>query len=86
MLWSLVKVVLFVALIAAATLGAGYLMETDGGIRVSVANTEFNLGPLQAVIAMIQDIESRPDDRPARPTGNPHIQARLVRLNVFCVR
>ncbi|WP_425051606.1 heme biosynthesis protein HemY [Psychromarinibacter sp. S121] len=53
MLWSLVKVVLFVALIAAATLGAGYLMETDGGIRVSVANTEFNLGPLQAVIAMI---------------------------------
>ena len=53
MLWSLVKVVLFVVIIAALTLGAGYLMETDGGIRVSVANTEFNLGPLQAVIAMV---------------------------------
>ncbi len=53
MLWSLIKIVLFVAIVAALTLGAGYLLETDGGIRVSVANTEFNLGPLQAVIAMI---------------------------------
>jgi len=53
MLWSLLKIVLFVAIVAALTLGAGYLMETEGGIRVAVANTEFNLGPLQAVIAMI---------------------------------
>ncbi|MDF0602353.1 heme biosynthesis HemY N-terminal domain-containing protein [Psychromarinibacter sp. C21-152] len=53
MLWSLIKVILFVALIAAATLGAGYLMETDGGIRISIAETEFNLGPLQAVIAAL---------------------------------
>ena len=53
MLWSVIKIVLFVALITLLTLGAGYLMETDGGIRVSIANTEFNLGPLQAVIAMI---------------------------------
>lgn len=53
MLWSLIKVILFVALIAAATLGAGYLMETDGGIRISIADTEFTLGPLQAVIAAI---------------------------------
>lgn len=53
MLWSLIKIVLFVAIIAALTLAAGFLMETDGGLRVSVANTEFNLGPLQAVIAMI---------------------------------
>ncbi len=53
MLWSLIKIVLFVVIIAALTLGAGYLMETDGGIRVSIASTEFNLGPLQAVIAMI---------------------------------
>ncbi len=53
MLWSLIKVILFVALIAAAAWGAGYLLETDGGIRVAVANTEFNLGPLQAVIAVL---------------------------------
>ncbi|MDJ0627851.1 MAG: heme biosynthesis HemY N-terminal domain-containing protein [Rhodobacter sp.] len=53
MLWSLVKVILFVVIIAALTLGAGYLMEADGGIRGSLFGWEFNLGPLQSVIAMI---------------------------------
>ncbi|MCP3969533.1 MAG: heme biosynthesis protein HemY [Rhodobacteraceae bacterium] len=53
MLWSLFKIVLFVVIVAGLTLGAGYLMETGGGIRLSVGNIEFNLGPLQAVIAMI---------------------------------
>ncbi len=53
MLWSLIKIVLFVAIIAALTLGASYLLEADGGLRVSVASTEFDLGPLQAVIAVI---------------------------------
>ena len=53
MLWSLIKIVLFVAAIAGLALGAGYLMETDGGIRVALANIEFNLGPLQTVIALI---------------------------------
>lgn len=51
MLWSLFKIILFVAAIALLTLGAGYLMETEGGIRIAVAGTEFNLEPLQAVIA-----------------------------------
>lgn len=50
MLWSLLKFVLFVGVIAALTLGAGYLLETDGGIRIAVADVEFNLGPLQAVV------------------------------------
>ena len=50
MLWSLVKIVFFVALIATLALGAGALMEFGGGVRLVVANTEFTLGPLQAVI------------------------------------
>jgi len=53
MLWSLIKIVLFVCVIAALTLGAGYLMETDGSIRLSVGAQEFTLGPLQAVIALM---------------------------------
>ncbi|WP_172298525.1 heme biosynthesis protein HemY [Pseudoruegeria sp. HB172150] len=53
MLWSLIKVILFVALIAAATYGAAYLLETDGSIRIAIGYTEFVLGPLQAVIALI---------------------------------
>ncbi|SES07456.1 HemY protein [Tranquillimonas rosea] len=50
MLWSLLKIVLFVCVIAALALGAGYLMETDGLIRIAVAGFELNLGPLQAAI------------------------------------
>lgn len=53
MLWSLLKIVFFVVLIAALTLGAGYLMESDSGIRVAFANMEFTLGPLQAVIVSV---------------------------------
>ncbi|MCA3442595.1 MAG: heme biosynthesis protein HemY [Rhodobacter sp.] len=50
MIWSLIKVLVFIALVAALTLGASFLLETGGGIRVAVAGYEFTLGPLQAVI------------------------------------
>ncbi|MGB3316659.1 MAG: heme biosynthesis HemY N-terminal domain-containing protein [Albidovulum sp.] len=53
MIWSFVKIVLFVAAVTALTLGAGYLAETGGGIRISLANTEFTLGPVQAVVAVL---------------------------------
>ena len=53
MLWSLLKIVIFVAVIAALTFGAGLLMETSGGVRIAVGSLEFNLGPLQAVIAAL---------------------------------
>ncbi|CUH79494.1 heme biosynthesis protein HemY [Tropicibacter naphthalenivorans] len=51
MLWSLIKIVVFVALVAALTLGAGYLMESSGGLTIQAAGMEFTLGPLQSVIA-----------------------------------
>ena len=50
MLWSLFKVVLFLGFIAAAAWSAGFLLETEGGVRIAVANTEFTLGPLESVI------------------------------------
>ena len=53
MLWSLIKILFFVALVAALTLGAGYLMETAGGVRVTFAGTEYTLGPLQSVIGVL---------------------------------
>ncbi len=53
MLWSLVKIILFICAVAALTLGAGYLMEAGGGMRIAFGGTEFNLGPLQAVLAII---------------------------------
>ena len=53
MLWSLLKIVLFVAAVAALTLGAGYVMESQGGVQITVSGMEFTLGPLQSVIAAI---------------------------------
>lgn len=53
MLWSLFKIVLFIAAIAALTFGAGYLTDVGGGIRIALGSVEFNLEPLQAVIAAI---------------------------------
>ncbi len=53
MFWSLLKIVLFVALVGAAAWGAGMLLEADGGVRVSIADTEFTLGPLVAVISLV---------------------------------
>ncbi len=53
MIWSLLKVVLFVGLVAGLAFGAGLLLESDGGIRISVASTEFTLGPLESVIAAL---------------------------------
>ncbi len=53
MFWSLLKIFLFVVLVGAAAWGAGMLLEADGGVRVSVADTEFTLGPLVSVVALI---------------------------------
>ncbi|AVO37193.1 heme biosynthesis protein HemY [Pukyongiella litopenaei] len=53
MLWSLVKILVFIALVAALAVGAGYLLESDGGVQVTMAGTEYTLGPLQSVIAVL---------------------------------
>jgi|GEM_PF-7031376 len=41
MLWTLLKIVLFMGVVVAGAWGVGLLMETEGGIRVSLAGTEF---------------------------------------------
>ena len=51
MIWSFIKIVVFVAIVAALTLLAGHLADQGTGLRLVVANTEFTLGPLQAAIA-----------------------------------
>jgi HemY protein len=53
MIWSLLKIILFVAAIAGLTYGAALLIETDEGLRLSMANFEVTLGPLQAVIGLL---------------------------------
>jgi len=53
MIWSLIKVLIFIAVVAALTLGASFLLDTGGGVRVAIAGYEFTLGPLQAVIVAL---------------------------------
>ncbi len=53
MLWTLIKIVIFLGIVIAGTWGVGALMEAEGGIRFSVAGTERTLGPLESVIALI---------------------------------
>ncbi|MBK5926560.1 heme biosynthesis protein HemY [Rhodobaculum claviforme] len=53
MLWTLLKIFLFVAAVAGLTMGAEQLMDTQEGILVAVAGMEFSLGPLQAVVAAL---------------------------------
>jgi HemY protein len=52
MLWSLLKILVFVAIIGLLALGAGFLLETSGGVQITVAGTEYTLGPLQSAIAL----------------------------------
>ncbi|MGI3211186.1 heme biosynthesis protein HemY [Roseovarius tibetensis] len=52
MLWSIIKIVLFIALVAAATYAASYLLEIEGGVRIVMAGIEINLTPIKAVIAL----------------------------------
>lgn len=53
MIWSLIKILLFVAAIAGLTYGAGILMDTGGGIRIAMLGMEYNLGPLQTAVALL---------------------------------
>lgn len=53
MLWSLIKIILFVAIVAACALGADYLLKSEGGVQLTVMGSEFTFGPLQSVIAAI---------------------------------
>lgn len=52
MLWSVVKIAVFIALVGVATLAASYLLELEGGVRIVMAGFEINLTPLKAVIAL----------------------------------
>lgn len=44
MLWSLLKILVFVAIVALMAFGAGVLMETAGGVQITVAGIEYTLG------------------------------------------
>lgn len=50
MIWSLVKIILFVVVVAVMTIGAGYLIEAGGEVRIAIGTVEFSLTPLAGMI------------------------------------
>lgn len=53
MLWSLVKILAFVAFVIAATFGVTYLLEMDGGALVTIGGTEYQLSVLTLAIGFV---------------------------------
>ena len=53
MIWSLVKVLMFFALVMALTWGAATLLDSGDGLRLMAGGYEFTLGPFQAVMAVL---------------------------------
>lgn len=52
MIWLLVKIALFLAVVAGLTFGAAQLSDSGEFVRIVALNTELNLGALQAVILL----------------------------------
>jgi len=53
MLWSLFKILAFVAAVMALTFGAAWLTELSGGAEITVAGFEVTLAPFQLTIAFL---------------------------------
>jgi HemY protein len=53
MLWSLIKVLIFVALVVGLTFGGAWLMDLSGGAVISVAGYEVTLSPLEMTIGFL---------------------------------
>lgn len=53
MFWTVLKIVLFLAVVAGLVWGAEALVTQEAGLRLAVGNTEFTLGPVQMAIAAL---------------------------------
>ena len=53
MLWSLAKIAVFLAFVAALAVGSGMLAEQGGSVRIWVFDQEFTLSPLMTLVVVI---------------------------------
>ena len=53
MLWSLIKILSFVAMVMLVSFGAGRLMEAQGGVTIEYAGFELSFGALQAALLFL---------------------------------
>ncbi|TQS70478.1 heme biosynthesis protein HemY [Rhodobacteraceae bacterium] len=53
MIWSFIKVAVFLLLVAAIAYGAVYLANAADGVQIVLAGVEYTLGPVQTIIAVL---------------------------------
>ncbi|WP_306047458.1 heme biosynthesis protein HemY [Nioella sp. MMSF_3534] len=53
LLWSVLKIIIFLTVVVAAAFGVGYLLETESMLLITVAGREFALTPLSGVVAAV---------------------------------
>ncbi|KAB7614642.1 heme biosynthesis protein HemY [Amylibacter sp. SFDW26] len=53
MIWSLVRIILFIGIIALITFGIVFVIETGGEVRLSLAEKEYSFSPLIGVIGLV---------------------------------
>lgn len=53
MLWSLLKIVVFVGIAAALTFGAAWILETPGEVKLAFGSREFYLTPIGFLVAIL---------------------------------
>ena len=53
MLWSLIKIVAFIAIVTGLTYGAVYLLNMSGGADITIAGYNANLSPLMLLIGLV---------------------------------
>ena len=53
MFWTLIKILLFVAVVLGLAYGAGQLMDSNQTVGLRILDMEFVLGPIQAIIALV---------------------------------
>ena len=53
MLWIVLKIVLFLGVVAGLTLGLETLMQQDAGLRMAFGDIEFTLGPVQMALGAL---------------------------------
>jgi HemY protein len=53
MLWSLVKIVFFVVLVAALAFGGMFLMDSEGSMDIAFMGVKIVLSPIKVVIALV---------------------------------
>ena len=52
MVWSLIKIIFFIVVVAALAWEADFLLESSGGVQLTILDTEYNFAPLQSVIIL----------------------------------